>query len=99
MSGHVFHPGHDDLHGLTVVVYTHGPKTVVGRWHAIENGRVLLHDAAVHDSGSSEQTREEFVAQQKKYGVAVQERDLTLPQDSVSDVVLLREVGSQPGAL
>jgi len=53
MSGHVFHPGHDEWHGQTVVVCTSGRQTVVGRWHEIVGGRLTMHDVAVHEEGGA----------------------------------------------
>ena len=90
MSGAVFHPGHDDLHGMTVVVYTSGPMTVVGRWDATRAGMVYLNDCALHEEGG-EQSKDEFVQAQKTYGVAVAHKSLTVPEASVQKVVMLRD--------
>lgn len=89
MTGHVFHPGHDDWHGQTVVVFTRGPRTVVGRWHEISGGRLHMHDVAVHEGG--DEPREAFVARLKQFGIPVQARDYALPADEVVKVVRLRD--------
>lgn len=88
----VFHPGHDELHGMTVVLSTSGPMTFVGRWEHKQNGLIVLNDAAMHEATDGGKTREVFLAEQKKYGVAVQHRQLTVPEASVSEVALLREI-------
>lgn len=88
MSGHVFHPGHDEWHGQTVVVFA-GARTVVGRWHEISGGRLHMHDVAVHEGG--EETREAFVARLKQFGIPVQARDFALPAAEIASVVRLRD--------
>jgi len=88
MSGFVFHPGHDDWHGQTVVVFTRGARTIVGRWDAVNGGELLMRDAAVHEEPA---TREAWLAELRQYGVPVQHRVLTLPHAEVERVVRLRE--------
>jgi len=88
MSGIVFHPGHDEWHGQTVVVFTRGARTVVGRWDAVQGGTLLMRDAAVHDDPA---TREAWVAELREYGIPVQHATLTLPEAEVARVVRLRE--------
>lgn len=88
MSGFVFHPGHDEWHGQTVVLYTKGTRTIVGRWDAVNSGELLMRDAAVHEDPA---TRDEWVASSKAYGIAVQHRTLSLPMAEVERVVRLRE--------
>ncbi len=86
--GHVFHPGHDEWHGQTVVVYTRGARVVAGRWDAVQGGELLMRDAAVHDDPT---TRASWVADAKKYGIPVEHRTLTLPHAEVERVVRLRD--------
>ncbi len=88
VSAALFHPGHDEWHGQTVVVYTRGSRTVVGRWDAVEGGQLLMRDAAVHED---ESTRDEWVARLREYGIPVQHRTYTLPHADVARVVRLRE--------
>jgi len=88
MSGFVFHPGHDEWHGQTVVLYTKGARTIVGRWDAVNDGQLVMRDAAVHEDPA---TRDEWVANSKTYGIAVQHRTLALPMAEVERVVRLRE--------
>ena len=88
MSGSPFHPGHDAWHGQTVVVYTQGARTIVGRWDAVQAGEVVVRDAAVHDDPA---TREAWVARLREYGVPVEHRALRLPESEVARVVRLRD--------
>jgi hypothetical protein len=88
MTGFVFHPGHDEWHGQTVVIYTRGARVIAGRWDAVQAGELLVRDAAVHDDPG---TRADWVAAAKHYGIPVQQRTLTLPYAEVERVVRLRD--------
>ena len=50
MSGHVFHPGHSELHGITVVVETNGSLTYVGRYDSEDERGVHMLDVGVHEA-------------------------------------------------
>lgn len=83
MSGHVFHPGHDDLHGVTVVIEGASGKTYVGRWHEQAERGVVLHDVAVHDP-AGEQTRKDFLARTLKFGVRPEQKTVVVTEALVS---------------
>jgi len=87
-SGFVFHPGHDEWHGQTVVVYTRGPRVVAGRWDAVQGGQLLMRDAAVNDEPA---TRDAWVAELRKFGIPVQHSTFVLPHADVERVVRLRD--------
>lgn len=91
-TGHVFHPGHDELHGITVVLFTEGPRTYVGRWDAVEGGMIALNQAAMHEADRSPKPRDEWLVDTRKYGVAVAFPRLTVPQKEVSRVVRLGDI-------
>ncbi len=91
MTGAVFHPGHDEWHGQTVVVYTTGAQTVIGRWDNAMGDRVNMMDVAVHEQGRAEDGRDEWVAHLKKYGIPVEHRSFAVPQSEVAKVVRLRD--------
>ena len=91
MGGHVFHPGHDEWHGQTVVVFTGGSLTVVGRWDAVQEGTLLMRDAAVHDAEASEESREDWIARLAKYGIPNEHGTYTLPHTEVDRVTRLRD--------
>ena len=86
MSGHVFHPGHSDLHGITVVLEAAGDVLYVGRYHEETPHGVLLHDVAEHHEPS---TREEFVRKTLKFGVHAQRPHVVVPTADVRRVVRL----------
>ena len=89
MSGHVFHPGHSDLHGVTVVLETTGDAVYVGRYHEETQGGVLLHDVAEHRPVADGVSREEFFSRTLKFGVRAQHRHLTVPGGEVRRITRL----------
>ncbi len=86
MSGHVFHPGHDELHGVTVVVTGASGRTYVGRWHERGARGITMHDGAVHDPASNPAALDAWLARQQKFGVAATERFLIVPEDEAREV-------------
>jgi len=91
-EGAVFHPGHDELHGQTVVVYTSGPRTFIGRWDQDMGQMIRVVGATFHEEGGSDQTRDEWVQHVKKYGVPMDHEFVMVPKAEVSEVIKLREV-------
>lgn len=89
--GGVFHPGHDALHGITVIVFTKGPRTFVGRWDAKEGGYVVMNGVGLHETGRDALGREEWLANTKKYGIAVSAPRMTIPEADITSVVKLGE--------
>ena len=83
MSGHVFHPGHDDLHGITVVLEGASGKTYVGRWHEQVEKGVVLHDVATHDPADGH-TREDFLARTLKFGVRPEQKTVIVAEELIS---------------
>jgi len=92
MSGMVFHPGHQELHGVTVVVDGTDGRTYVGRFDREDERGVLLRDVAVWDPATSHHSVEEFLARTLKFGVRAEVRQLVLPSAEVRGVRRLREV-------
>ena len=86
MSGHVFHPGHSDLHGVTVVLETADGVLYVGRYHEETPAGVLLHDAAEHREEAGGATAEEFLRKTLKFGVRAAHPNLVVPSGSVRRV-------------
>ena len=80
MTGHVFHPGHAELHGVTVVVETAGALWV-GRYHEVTPKGILLHDA---------ESREEFLRKVLKFGIRQTHRSAIIPE---AEVVRIGKLG------
>ncbi|MEO8199345.1 MAG: hypothetical protein ABI679_02380 [Gemmatimonadota bacterium] len=89
MSGHVFHPGHDQLHGITVILETTGPRVLVGRFDSQDEQGVNLIGVSVFDTSGGESTKEEFLARTRKFGVKVDHPHLRIPLPTVSRILPL----------
>jgi hypothetical protein len=90
MSGHVFHPGHSELHGITVVVETNGPLTYVGRYDSEDGRGVHMLDVGVHD-GATGGSREEYVRKSAKFGIRAEHKHIVVP---TAQVVRITPLGS-----
>lgn len=91
MPGHVFHPGHEELHGVTVVVSGARGRRYLGRYHETTDRGVVLHDVAIFDPSSATLSPEEWLGRQWKFGVRVSERHLVLPIGEVGSIVRFTE--------
>ena len=75
----VFHPGHDELHGITVIISGASGRTYVGRWHERGNRGVTMRDVAIHDPATTPVPLDAWLAKQ-------------LSQLTRDEVALLRKV-------
>jgi hypothetical protein len=91
MSGHVFHPGHEELHGVTVVVESDTGRTWVGRYHERTERGVILRDAAAHDRTLTSQSRDAWIERQIKFGIQAESRHLLVPSDQAARIVRLMD--------
>lgn len=85
MAGHVFHPGHQELHGITVVLETRGSKTYVGRFDSQDDRGVHMHDVGVHDAEAGG-SKEGFVQRCDKFGIRPEHRDLLVPAAEIAAI-------------
>jgi hypothetical protein len=90
MTGHVFHPGHSELHGVTGVVETKGPLTYVGRYDSQDERGVHMLDVGVHD-GAEGGSKDEYVSKSARFGVRTVHKHLVVP---VEQVVSITPLGS-----
>jgi hypothetical protein len=93
MSGHVFHPGHAELHGVTVVLETHGSRTYVGRYDSEDERGVHLLDVGVHNEGP-ELSKEEYIRKSARFGVRSDHKHLVV---STGDVARITRLGERVG--
>jgi hypothetical protein len=89
---HVFHPGHDDLHGITVVLDTVAGETYLGRYDSADERGVHLLDVGKHDEAAGG-SREEFLRRSAKFGIRVEQKHVVLPKGSVAKITPLGELG------
>jgi hypothetical protein len=92
MSGHVFHPGHEELHGVTVVVETTGSRTYVGRYDSRDDRGIHMRDVGVHDQIAGEPSKDEYLSKTIKFGIRSKFKDLTVPSNEVSRIIRLTEI-------
>ncbi|MBA3258466.1 MAG: hypothetical protein H0T68_03235 [Gemmatimonadales bacterium] len=89
---HVFHPGHHALHGITVVLETHGAETFVGRFDSEDTEGVHMLDVGVHDGGAAV-SKEEYIRRSAKFGIRADRKHLVVPKDAVARITPLGELG------
>jgi nitrogenase molybdenum-iron protein alpha/beta subunit len=89
MSGHVFHPGHAELHGITVVVETTGSRTYVGRYDREDELGVHILDVGIHDQDSDPTSRDDYVQKSIKFGIRSERRHVVVPP---SEIVRIRRL-------
>ena len=91
MSGHVFHPGHHELHGITVVLRTTDGQIFVGRFDSVDDGGVRMLGVGGFNP-ERDGTPAEFLARTNKFGVRVDRAAATVSNALVSSITPLNEV-------
>jgi hypothetical protein len=95
MTGHIFHPGHSELHGITVVVETRDDRTYVGRYDSEDAAGLHMLDVGIHDpSVASQLSKEEYLRKCSRFGVPNEQKHLVLPATSVVRITRLSEIPS-----
>jgi hypothetical protein len=89
-----FHEGLGELHGLTVVVDTHGPRIAVGRCHTVTGSRVVLHDADLHDEREAGVSKQAYLARAAEVGAWPRHRQLVLDLSEVASIRRLGEIAA-----
>jgi hypothetical protein len=91
MPGHVFHPGHAELHGITVVVETNGSRTYVGRYDSEDEQGLHILDVGIHEE-PAELSKDEYIKKTAKFGIKSQHRHLIVPRGDVARITRLAEL-------
>ncbi len=83
----------DELHGMTVVLETAGPKVYVGRFDQTLGSDYLIHDADIFEEGRTEgpATKAEYLAKASAWGVWARHKDCLVPVNEVSAIRRLTE--------
>lgn len=89
-----FHHGKSELHGITVVVDTKGPRVWVGRCDDMDDHEVVLLDAAEHEDGQDGRSKEQYVQQAALYGIWKKHERVTIPRAEVVSVTRLGDVAT-----
>lgn len=87
-----FHSDHGPLHGITVVVDTHGPTVYIGRCHEEHAEGIVLLDVDRYEDGTGGKTKREYIAHAARFGVWKKHDRLTVPRAEISSVRRLGEV-------
>jgi hypothetical protein len=87
-----FHHNKSALHGITVVVDTHGPEILVGRCDDEDERGIFLFNVDVHREGDDGRSKEQYVERAAQYGVFKKHDRLFVPRERVASVRRLGEV-------
>lgn len=93
MSGHIFHPSHSELHGITVVVETESERTYVGRYDSEDERGVHMLDVGVHDRTAAV-SKDEYLRKSLQFGVRSDHKHVVVPANQVTRIIRLAEVGA-----
>ncbi len=96
MPGFVLHPGHHELHGVTVVLETTGGLTHVARFDTQDERGVHLLNVATHDPAVATVSLDEFLARTRKFGVRADRKHLAVPSQSIVKLRRLAEIVPAP---
>jgi hypothetical protein len=92
MTGHVFHPGHAELHGITVVVETNGSDTYVGRYDREDERGVHLLDVGVHNQSGAELSTADYLKRTARFGIRSDLKHVVVPADQIAKISRLTEL-------
>lgn len=99
MTGHVFHPGHHELHGVTVVLETHGLTTYLGRFDTQDESGVHLLDVGVHQATPEGQSKEEYIRRSARFGIRPEQKRVVVPLAEVASIMRLADIEPQDAGL
>lgn len=88
-----FHDDKSELHGITVVVETHGDEIFVGRCDDEDGERVVLLDADRFSESDGKGTREAYLEKASRFGVWKKFDRLVVPRDRVAGIRRLGDLG------
>ena len=94
----VLHPGHEELHGVTVVVEGASGRTWVGRYHETNERGVVLRDVAIHDPALATLPRASWIERLRKFGIQIEERLVILPPKEAGPITPLADWTEAPKA-
>ncbi len=85
-----FHEDRGELHGITIVVDTNGPKLYIGRCDVADDEKIVIRDADVHESTDGGASKEAYVQKSLKFGFWKKHDVVTVP---AAEVVSVRRLG------
>ena len=95
MGKRMSHDDRSELHGITVIVDTKGPRIFVGRCHEEDDEQIVLLDADDHEDGHEGRSKEDYIQQAARYGVWKKHARIAIPRADVVSITRLGEVSRQ----
>lgn len=89
-----FHSDKGDLHGITVVVDTVGPKVYIGRCWEMDERQIVLVDVDEHNDGEDGRSKDDFIRQAAKVGVWKKHERIALLRSQVGTITPLGAVST-----
>jgi hypothetical protein len=87
-----FHSDKGELHGITVVVRTHGKAVFVGRCDTVTPEGVYLLDADRHEDGADGKSIDEFLKAAAQWGHWPRIAAISVPAQEVDSIQRLSEL-------
>ena len=84
-----FHNDKGELHGITVVVETKGPRVYVGRCDTETGEGIVLLDADHHDDGEGGKTTGDYLRFAARYGIFKKHDRVSVPRAEIRKITPL----------
>lgn len=90
-----FHHDKHQLHGITVVVDTNGPRVYVGRCDDMDDTGIILLDCDQHDDGADGKSKIDWLTRAAKFGVFPKQRKLVVAASEIATVRRLADITAE----
>ena len=87
-----FHDDMGELHGMTVVVDTNGPRVLIGQYHEQKNGRLVLLHVDEHEDGRDGLSKTDFVERAVRQGPWPRHPRIVVATEEVASIRRLGDV-------
>jgi hypothetical protein len=84
-----FHSDKGELHGITVVVETTGPRVYVGRCDEENAAGIVLLDVDHHDEGEDGRSNGDYLRFAARYGIFKKHDRLAVPRAEIRKIIPL----------
>lgn len=89
-----FHSDKGELHGITVVVETNGPRVYVGRCDEERREGIILLDADHHDDGADGKSTADYLRFAARYGIFKKHDRVAIPRAEIKKITRLGHLRS-----
>jgi len=91
------HADRGELHGITVVLDTHGDEVFIGRYFEQRHDGVVLLDVDFHQDGVEGRSKQDYIQSAAQYGQWKKLVSKTIPLDQVLSITRLADIGATIG--